>query len=113
MMRRILYATDSSSASAPAFTRAGALARRNQAKLTLRYVADPLEPIHDGSVFAATYRELRRSAREYGRKGPDRLVAKAGDRHAASKTCPRRHAAGGGNATGQLSTRRTKEEQEP
>jgi nucleotide-binding universal stress UspA family protein len=77
MMRRILYATDLSSASNQAFARAVALAKQNRATLTLLYVADPFQPIPGGTVSPPTYRELLKAAREYGRKGLARLVAKA------------------------------------
>jgi len=76
-MRRIVHATDLSSASTPAFTRAVALAKKNRADLTLLYVADPLMPMPDGYVSPPTYRQLRKSAVEYGRKRLARLVAKA------------------------------------
>ena len=77
MVRRILHASDLSSASTRAFTHAVALARKNRAALTLLFVANPLDPIPDGYVSPPTYRQLRKSAREYGRKGLVRLVAKA------------------------------------
>lgn len=76
-MRRIVHATDLSSASIPAFTRAVALAKRSRTDLTLLYVADPLMPVPDGTVSPPTYQELRKSAVEYGRKGLARLVARA------------------------------------
>lgn len=76
-MRRIVHATDLSNASTPAFTRAVAMAKRNRADLTLLYVADPLMPMADGTVSPPTYRQLRKSAVEYGRKGLARLVARA------------------------------------
>jgi nucleotide-binding universal stress UspA family protein len=76
-MRRIVHATDLSSASTPAFTRAVALAKRKRADLTLLYVADPLAPMPDGYVSPPTYQQLQKSAVEYGRKGLARLVAMA------------------------------------
>jgi nucleotide-binding universal stress UspA family protein len=76
-VKRILHASDLSRASTRAFTEAVALAKRKRAELTLLYVADPLEPVPDGYVSPPTYLQLRKSAREYGRKGLARLVAKA------------------------------------
>jgi universal stress protein A len=76
-MRRIVHASDLSIASNRAFSRALALAKRNRADLTLLYVADPFAPVADGYVSPPTYQQLRKSAREYGRKGLARLVAKA------------------------------------
>jgi nucleotide-binding universal stress UspA family protein len=76
-MRRIVHATDLSSASTPAFTRAVGLARKSRARLTLLYVVDPLMPMTDGYVSPPTYRRLRKSALEYGRRGLARLVARA------------------------------------
>ena len=76
-MRRILHATDLSSASSRAFTRAVALAKKNRAELTLLYVADPLEPVSDRTISPPTYQALLKSAREYGRRGLARLVARA------------------------------------
>lgn len=77
MLRRILHATDFSSASTSAFTRALALAKRNRANLTLLYVADPFSPVADGTVSPPTYRQLMASTREHGRRQLARLVAKA------------------------------------
>jgi nucleotide-binding universal stress UspA family protein len=79
MTRRILHATDFSNASRPAFARAVVLAKRNRAQLTLLYVADPFEPVPDGTVSPPTYPALLKSAREHGRKGLARLVARAAD----------------------------------
>jgi nucleotide-binding universal stress UspA family protein len=77
MIRRILHASDFSRASAPAFAKAVEFAKKHRAELRLLHVLDPLMPMPDGYVSPPTYEQLRKSAREYGRKRLARLVARA------------------------------------
>jgi nucleotide-binding universal stress UspA family protein len=76
-MRRILCASDFSPASTPAFAKAVELAKHDHAELSLLHVLDPAMPIADGVVSPPTYRQLRKSAREYGGKHLARLVTRA------------------------------------
>jgi nucleotide-binding universal stress UspA family protein len=75
--RRILHASDFSPASAPAFTKAVALARERHAELALVHVLDPAMPITDGVVSPPTYAALLTAARESARTRLARLVARA------------------------------------
>ncbi len=74
--RRILHATDFSSASRPALARAIALARQNRALLSIAHALPPPTMIvGDGFVSPGTYEMIDRSARQYARK---QLTARVG-----------------------------------
>ena len=78
MTRRILYASDFSSASRPAFAKAVDLAKANRAELTIAHVLTPSLPvIADGYMSAQAYRDMELAARRWGQKQLDALVTKA------------------------------------
>lgn len=77
MIRRILYATDFSSASRAAFARAIALAKENRAQLTVAHVLAPMMAVGDAAMSADTYAELEAAGRRYGTTQLGALVAKA------------------------------------
>ena len=78
MTRRILYASDFSSASRPAFAQAVDLAKANRAELTIAHVLTPALPvIADGYMSAQAYRDIEMTARRWGQKQLDALVTKA------------------------------------
>ena len=76
VFRRILYATDFSSASRPALTKAISLARENRAALR---VVHALPPLGDGSAFVppGTYETIDRRARQHAQKQLTALVGRA------------------------------------
>jgi len=76
--RRILHATDLSTASRPALARAIALARQNRAPLSIAH-ALPLAawPVGSGFVAPGTYEVIDRGVREHARKGLTARVARA------------------------------------
>jgi nucleotide-binding universal stress UspA family protein len=77
-IRRILYPTDFSRASGAAFTKAVDLAKTNKAELLVVHVLGPAMPmVGDGYVSPQVYEDLAASARAYGKKNLDALVAKA------------------------------------
>ena len=77
-IRRILHATDFSRASRAAFDRAVEMARANRAELLLVHVMSPVVPLGgDEYVSPKLYQEAEASARAYGQKQLDALVAKA------------------------------------
>jgi nucleotide-binding universal stress UspA family protein len=80
VFRRILHATDFSSASRPALARAIALARQNRAALWVVHALPPLI-VPAGGDFAymppRTYEMLDRSARQHARKQLAALVGRA------------------------------------
>jgi nucleotide-binding universal stress UspA family protein len=77
-IRRILYATDFSPASGPAFMRALDLARANRAQLTaLHVMAPPILYTPDGYALPETYDRLLADTRAAARKQLDRLVTRA------------------------------------
>jgi nucleotide-binding universal stress UspA family protein len=75
--RRILHATDFSSASRAAFQRAVSLARQNRAQLLLVHVMVPPTPFVAGRMPPKTYEELERAARRSARASLDAALAKA------------------------------------
>jgi nucleotide-binding universal stress UspA family protein len=76
--RRILHASDFSPASAPAFARAVAAARKDRAELILVHVMGPVIPaIADGYMAPHVYEDLDRAARRQAQKQLDRLAGKA------------------------------------
>ena len=77
-IRRILYPTDFSRASGAAFSKAVELAKTNNAELLVVHVLAPILPmLGDGYVSPKVYEDLVASARGYGKKNLDALVAKA------------------------------------
>ena len=77
-IRRILYPTDFSRASGAAFTKAVDLAKTNKAELQVVHVLAPaMSMVGDGYVSPQVYEDLAASARAYGKKNLDALVAKA------------------------------------
>ena len=77
-IRRILHATDFSRASRAAFTKALDLAKTNKAELLVVHTLAPGMPmVGDGYVSPQVYEDLAASARAYGKKNLDALVAKA------------------------------------
>ncbi|HEY7650885.1 MAG TPA: universal stress protein [Methylomirabilota bacterium] len=77
-IRRILYASDFSPASRPAFARAVALAKTDRAALTIVHVMIPVVPLVGyGYVSPALERDLTRRARAQAIKRIGALVAKA------------------------------------
>jgi nucleotide-binding universal stress UspA family protein len=78
MSRTIMYATDFSSASRPALTKAIELARRDRAPLVIAHVMTAALPMMgDGYVPPATWDDIYRSYRESSQKKLDAVVAKA------------------------------------
>ena len=77
-LRRILVATDFSTASRPAFRTALDLAREQRGRLTIVHVLPSVAPMGvEGYVSARMYEEMEASAREWAEKRLDRLVAEA------------------------------------
>src|SRR5437762_13220044 len=76
--RRILYPSDFSSASRPAFRRAVDMAKAEKAELLLVHVMSPVMPML-GDVYVApkVYDDMERSMRAHGQKELDKLTAKA------------------------------------
>jgi universal stress protein A len=76
--RRILHATDFSSAGRAAFQRAVSLARQNRAQLLLVHVMVPPSPfVAPGQMPPKTYEELERAARRSARASLKTALAKA------------------------------------
>ena len=76
--RRILHATDFSTASAPAFARALALARQERAELRLVHVMTPPAMfLEDSYLSARTFRELQSRARRAVEDRLARLLVRA------------------------------------
>ena len=77
-MKRIMHATDFSTASRAAFARALQEAKNHSAELTVVHVLSPvLAFAGDGYVSPSTYESLARSSRAWAQKQLDGLVAKA------------------------------------
>lgn len=76
-IQRILYATDFSSASRRAFDAALAMAKVQNARLTIAYVLAPIVTVPEQYIDAATYDRFDRQARQWGTQKLDRLVARA------------------------------------
>jgi nucleotide-binding universal stress UspA family protein len=84
--RRILHASDFSSASRAAFTKAVELARANRAQLLLLHVRSVVVPmVGDGYVSPQAYEQLDRASRAAAKKQLDRLVAQAKKRGVRTK----------------------------
>ena len=77
-IRRILHSTDFSRASGAAFAKAVDLAKTSKAELLVVHVlASTVPMVGDGYVAPEVYEDLVASARAYGKKNLDALVAKA------------------------------------
>jgi nucleotide-binding universal stress UspA family protein len=77
-IRRILHPTDFSRASGAAFKKAVDLAKTSKAELLVVHVlASTVPMVGDGYVSPEVYEDLVASARAYGKKNLDALVAKA------------------------------------
>ena len=77
-IRHILHPSDFSRASGAAFTKAVDVAKANKAELLVVHVLVPTLPmLGDGYVSPKVYEDLVASARGYGKKNLDALVAKA------------------------------------
>ena len=77
-IRRILHPSDFSRASGAAFSKAVELAKTNNAELLVVHVLAPILPmLGDGYVSPKVHEDLVASARGYGKKNLDALVAKA------------------------------------
>ncbi len=84
--RRILHASDFSSASRAAFTKAVEMARANRAQLLLLNVRSVVVPmVGDGYVSPQTYEQLDRASRAAAKKQLDRLVTQAKKRGVRTK----------------------------
>jgi nucleotide-binding universal stress UspA family protein len=77
MIRRILFPSDFSPASRPAFAKALDLARRNRADLIVAHVVAPIMSTADGYISPAVYEEMEDAGRQYAKKHLDALVARA------------------------------------
>jgi nucleotide-binding universal stress UspA family protein len=78
MIRRIVYATDFSKASQPAFAKALDLAKANRAVLHIVHVMTPVVPMTgDGYITPSTFEALERSGRAWAQKEMGRLLDKA------------------------------------
>jgi len=76
--RTILYPTDFSKASIPAFTTAMALAKSTRATLTILHVIVPIVPlVPEQFLDTATWARIDRKAREWGYARLGRLAARA------------------------------------
>ena len=75
--RRILYATDFSPASLPAFRRALQLARESRARLFVAHVYSPVIPLAGGHATAQTFARLVEDIQHDAERRLDRLVAHA------------------------------------
>ena len=75
--RRIVHASDFSTASRAAFRQAVALAKAGRGTLLIAHVLPSLPIMADAYVAATTYEELLRGQRAAGKKQLDRLVAAA------------------------------------
>jgi nucleotide-binding universal stress UspA family protein len=77
-IRRILHPTDFSRASGAAFRKALDLAKTSKTELLVVHVLAPTVPmVGDAYVSPEVYEDLAASARAYGKKNLDALVAKA------------------------------------
>lgn len=77
-VRRVLHASDFSTASGPAFKTAMEMAKGSNAELLLVHVLTPVAPIvGEGYVSPKTYEEIEQSARAHGQKQLDGLLQRA------------------------------------
>jgi len=78
MFRRVLFGTDFSPASRPAFRRAIALARQSRGRLLIVHVVPSGMPMGaEGYVTPRMYQEMETAIRKSAQKQLDRLVAQA------------------------------------
>jgi len=78
MFLRVLFGTDFSHASRPAFRRAVALARQSRGRLLIVHVVPSGMPMGaEGYVTARMYQEMETAIRKSAQKQLDRLVAQA------------------------------------
>jgi nucleotide-binding universal stress UspA family protein len=78
MIRRILHASDFSSASRPAFAKAVELAKGNRAELIVTHVLALTMPLTiDGYISPKVYADIEATARREARKRLEALVVKA------------------------------------
>jgi len=78
MFRRVLFGTDFSPASRPAFRRAVALARQSRGRLLIVHVVPSGMPLGaEGYVTPRMYQEMETAIRQSAQKQLDRLVAQA------------------------------------
>ncbi len=78
MFRRVLFGTDFSPASRPAFRRAVALARQSRGRLLIVHVVPSGMPVGaEGYVTPRMYQEMETAIRKSAQKQLDRLVAQA------------------------------------
>jgi nucleotide-binding universal stress UspA family protein len=77
-IRRILHPSDFSGASNKAFAKAVEMAKSNRAELLVVHVLAPAVPmVGDGYISPKIYEDLEASARAWGQKRLNRLLAKA------------------------------------
>lgn len=77
-IRRVLHPSDFSRASGAAFAKAVEIARTNRAELVIAHVLTPAMPLAgEGYISPKVYEEIEASARAFGQKHLDALVAKA------------------------------------
>jgi nucleotide-binding universal stress UspA family protein len=77
-IRRVLHPSDFSPASRAAFAKSVEMARANRAELLVVHVLPPVMPmVGDAYVSPKTYEEMEASARAFGQKQLDRLLARA------------------------------------
>lgn len=77
-IRRILHPSDFSGASSKAFAKAVEMAKSNRAELLVVHVLAPAVPmVGDGYISPKIYEDLEASARAWGQKQLNRLLAKA------------------------------------
>lgn len=76
-IRRILYASDFSSASRRAFDAALGMAKALDARLTIVYVLAPVVTVPEQYIDAATLDRLDKQARQWSTQHLDRLAARA------------------------------------
>jgi nucleotide-binding universal stress UspA family protein len=78
MTRRIVHPSDFSTASGAAFKKAIEMAKADRAELMVVHVLSPVVPVAgEGYVSPKMYEDIVTSARAWGRKQLDKLVAKA------------------------------------
>jgi len=78
MFRRVLFGTDFSPASRPAFRRANALAHQSRGRLLIVHVVPSGMPLGaEGYVTPRMYQEMETAIRQSAQKQLDRLVAQA------------------------------------
>jgi nucleotide-binding universal stress UspA family protein len=78
MIRRVLYPSDFSRASRPAFAKALETAKSNRAELLIVHVMSPMLPLAgDGYISPVAYEKIAASSKAWATRKIDALVAKA------------------------------------